>query len=73
MQLNRNFEFRHALSRFGRGDNRVRGSSIYQLLTPTTRLPNLSQRATQFTVRIKDKYGSPLKKYSNQGYDLCDI
>ena len=28
MQLNLNFEFRHALCRFGRGNTRVRGSFI---------------------------------------------
>ena len=45
----------------------------YQLLTPTIRLPNLSQRATQFTVCLNYKYGSLHKKYSNPGNDLCDI
>ena len=29
---------------------------LYQLLTPTTRLPNLSQRATQFMVCLNYKY-----------------
>ena len=33
---------------------------LYQLLTPTIRLPNLSQRATQFTVRLNYKYRSLL-------------
>ena len=30
-------------------------SLLYQLLTPTTRLPNLSQRATQCTVCLNYK------------------
>ena len=34
---------------------------LYQSLTPTIRLPNLSQRATQFTVCLHYKYGSLLK------------
>ena len=34
---------------------------LYQLLTPTIRLPNLSQRATQCTVRLNYKYGSRFK------------
>ena len=47
---------------------------LYQSLTPTISLPNLSQRLTQFTVCLKSyKYGSLLSKYSNPGYDLCDI
>ena len=45
---------------------------LYQSLTPTIRLLNLSQRATQLTVRLSYKYGSLLLKYSNPGYDLCD-
>ena len=31
MQLNRNFEFRHVLSRFGRGVTRFRGSFIVSI------------------------------------------
>ena len=46
---------------------------LYQLLTPMIRLPNLSQRAKQFTVCLNYKYGLLLQKYINLGYDLCDI
>ena len=46
---------------------------LYQSLKPTIRLPSLSQRATQFTVCLNYKNGSLLLKYSNPGYDLCDI
>ena len=34
---------------------------LYQSLTPTIRLPNLSQRAAQFTVCLNYKYGWLLK------------
>ena len=46
---------------------------LYQSLTPTIRLPNLSQHATQFTVCLNYKYGLLFLKYSNPGYDLCDV
>ena len=56
MQLNRNFEFRHVLIDLVEETLEFVEALLRQLLTPTIRLPNFSQRATQCTVFLNYKY-----------------